>query len=103
MQGLKINNFCNTKTIDFLYYKNYNKEKNKGSFMKKVGRPKGDNNLIKTYTIRIDNETHNRLEIYCKLKKIAKSKAIRTAINTMIDESETLTNKSIKNKGDKNE
>ena len=87
--------FCITKIII--------KKKNKGSFMKKVGRPKGDNNLIKTYTIRIDNETHYRLETYCKLKKIAKSKAIRTAINTMIDESETLTNKSMKNKGDKNE
>lgn len=71
--------------------------------MKKIGRPKGNNNLDKTYTIRIDNETHCKLENYCKLKKIAKSKAIRIAINTMIDRNETSNNKSIQNKGAKND
>lgn len=58
--------------------------------MKKMGRPKGDNNLVKSYTIRMDDDTLTRLEAYCKLTKIAKSEAVRKAINTMIDEYEEI-------------
>jgi len=54
--------------------------------MKKMGRPKGDNNMSKSYTIRMDDDTLTRLETYCKLMKIAKSEAIRKAINTLVDE-----------------
>lgn len=53
--------------------------------MKKMGRPKGDNNMVKSYTIRMDDATLNRLEAYCKLMNVAKSEAIRNAINTMVD------------------
>ncbi len=54
--------------------------------MKKMGRPKGNNNMEKSYTIRMDDATLNRLEAYCKVMKIAKADAIRKAINDMLDE-----------------
>lgn len=54
--------------------------------MKKVGRPKGDNNMEKVCTIRMDEKTIARLEKYCELMNIAKSEAIRMAINKMIDD-----------------
>ena len=53
--------------------------------MKKMGRPKGDNNMVKSYTIRMDDATLIRLESYCKLMNVAKSEAIRKAINDMVD------------------
>lgn len=52
--------------------------------MKKMGRPKGDNNMVKSYTIRMDDATLIRLETYCKLMNVAKSEAIRKAINDMV-------------------
>ena len=53
--------------------------------MKKMGRPKGDNNMEKVCTIRMDKNTLVRLEGYCELMQIAKSEAIREAINKLID------------------
>lgn len=52
--------------------------------MKKMGRPKGDNNMVKSYTIRMDDATLVRLETYCKHMKVAKSEAVRKAINDMV-------------------
>ena len=60
----------------------------RSSFMKKMGRPKGENNMEKVCTIRMDEATIARLEKYCELMNVAKSKAIRTAINQLIDEVE---------------
>lgn len=54
--------------------------------MKKKGRPKGDNNMVKSYTFRMDDATLVRLETYCKLMNVAKSEAIRKAINDMVDD-----------------
>ena len=56
--------------------------------MKKMGRPKGDNNMEKVCTIRMDENTLVRLERYCELLQIAKSEAIREAINKLIDDVE---------------
>ena len=56
--------------------------------MKKMGRPKGDNNMEKVCTIRMDENTLVRLEKYCELMQIAKSEAIREAINKLIDDVE---------------
>lgn len=53
--------------------------------MRKMGRPKGDNNMNKNYTIRMDEATLDRLEAYCEIMNVAKSKAIRKAINDMVD------------------
>jgi predicted transcriptional regulator len=54
--------------------------------MKKVGRPKGNNNMERVCTIRMDNNTLVRLERYCEYMHMAKSEAIRVAINKMVDE-----------------
>jgi antitoxin component of RelBE/YafQ-DinJ toxin-antitoxin module len=54
--------------------------------MKKMGRPKGNNNMERICTIRMDNNTLIRLEKYCEYMHIAKSEAIRVAINKMVDE-----------------
>lgn len=55
--------------------------------MKKIGRPKGDNNKERGYTIRMDKATLKRLELYCEKMGILKSQAIRDAINSLpIDE-----------------
>ena len=51
--------------------------------MKKIGRPKSDNNMEKVCTIRMDENTLHRLEKYCELLHIAKSEAIREAINKL--------------------
>lgn len=53
--------------------------------MKKMGRPKSDNSMEKICTIRMDENTLRRLEKYCELLHIAKSEAIREAINKMVD------------------
>lgn len=54
--------------------------------MKKMGRPKGDNNMEKVCTIRMDENTLARLEAYCNMMNIPKSEAIRDAINKLVDE-----------------
>ena len=51
--------------------------------MKKMGRPKGDNNKDYSYTIRLDEGTLRRLEKYCELMDVMKSQAIRTAIENL--------------------
>lgn len=56
--------------------------------MKKMGRPKGENNKDKVCTIRMDESTLRRLEAYCKLMNIAKSEAVRDAINMLVVDGE---------------
>lgn len=51
--------------------------------MKKMGRPKGNNNKKIGYTIRMDEAILRRLELYCEKIGILKSQAIREAINTL--------------------
>lgn len=51
--------------------------------MKKMGRPKGENNKERGYTIRMDNSTLRRLEMYCEKMGMLKSQAIREAINAL--------------------
>lgn len=52
--------------------------------MKKLGRPKGENNKECICSIRMEEQTIKRLETYCKKKNIVKSEAIREAINLLI-------------------
>lgn len=56
--------------------------------MSRVGRPKGENNKDIIYTIRIDDKTAKRLEVYCKRFGIGKSQAIREAIDLLVIEKE---------------
>lgn len=54
--------------------------------MKKIGRPKGDNNKDCVCSIRLDDNTLRRLEAYCKKMSVAKSEAIREAIQLLVEE-----------------
>lgn len=54
--------------------------------MAKVGRPKGNNNKEYNYTIRLDEAAKRRLEAYCEKMNVAKSEAIRKAINELSTE-----------------
>ena len=56
--------------------------------MKKMGRPRGNNNMERVCTIRMDESTLKRLEHYCMMIDKAKSEVIREAINKYIDEND---------------
>lgn len=56
--------------------------------MKRIGRPKGDNNKECGYTVRMDEITLKRLELYCQKMGVLKSQAIRDAINALLLETE---------------
>ena len=49
---------------------------------KKMGRPT-DNPKNRRITFRLDDDTFNNLEVYCKKHKVTKVEAIRTAINLL--------------------
>lgn len=66
--------FCNTKSIIVFVG---------GGDIEKMGRPKGDNNKECGYTVRMDEITLRRLELYCKKMGVLKSQAIRDAINAL--------------------
>ena len=51
--------------------------------MTKMGRPKGKNNKECICSIRMDESTLKRLEVYCKKMGVLKSQAIREAINIL--------------------
>ena len=51
----------------------------------KLGRPKSDNPKSNRITIRLDNETYEMLERYCKKKQIEKSEAIRKGIKHLVE------------------
>ena len=54
--------------------------------MNNIGRPKGKNNKEYVYSIRMDEQTKKRLEVYCKLLNKPKSEIIRMAINNLREE-----------------
>lgn len=53
-----------------------------------MGRPKGDSNKECGYTVRMDETTLKRLELYCKKMGVLKSQAIRDSINALPIETE---------------
>ena len=57
--------------------------------MKKIGRPKGENNKERICTIRLDEQTLLRLNAYCEKMNMAKSEVIRAAINNLMNETST--------------
>lgn len=60
--------------------------------MARTGRPKGDNNKEKICTIRMDEKTLYRLELYCQKMGMLKSQAIREAIDLLTEEDEKAEN-----------
>lgn len=50
----------------------------------RTGRPKVDAPKDIRFSIRIDNETSEKLDIYCKEKGITKAEAIRKGIHLLL-------------------
>ena len=52
----------------------------------KMGRPKVDNPKDIRYSIRLDADTEQRLQTYCAEHQLTRGKAIRKAIEMLLDE-----------------
>ena len=50
---------------------------------KKMGRPKEENPKSTKITIRVDNDTVDKIENYCKNNKLSKSELIRKLIEKL--------------------
>lgn len=53
--------------------------------MAKTGRPKAEKPKNIAFSIRIDKETEERLDKYCKRQNVSKGEAIRRAIRLLPD------------------
>lgn len=51
----------------------------------KTGRPKSDKPKSNRVTVRLDDETFNKLQSYCDKKSIDKAEAIRRGISKLVD------------------
>lgn len=54
--------------------------------MSPVGRPKAENPKSNRFSIRLDEQTEERLKEYCERHKITKGEAIRRGINLLFKE-----------------
>jgi predicted DNA-binding protein len=52
--------------------------------MPKMGRPKADNPKTIKYSIRLDEETEEKLRQYCAKKNITRGEAIRQGIHLLL-------------------
>lgn len=52
----------------------------------KTGRPKVDMPKDIRYSVRLDEETENKLKAYCETHKITKGEAIRRGIHLLLAE-----------------
>ena len=50
----------------------------------KIGRPKSDELKSNRFSIRLDDETEQKLEMYCKEHRITKGEAIRQGIHLLL-------------------
>lgn len=51
---------------------------------KKMGRPKADRPKTINYTIRTDEETERRLQVYCAQNRITRGEAYRQGIELLL-------------------
>lgn len=56
--------------------------------MPRTGRPKVDHPKEIRYSVRLDNETENKLQKYCNERGITKGEAIRQGINLLLGKKE---------------
>ena len=52
----------------------------------KTGRPKADNPKEIRFSIRLDVDTHKRLEEYCNNRNITKGEAVRQGIDMLLSD-----------------
>jgi predicted DNA-binding protein len=55
------------------------------SLSQKIGRPKSKNPKDVRFSIRIDNETNQKLEHYCDENNLTKGEAIRNGIDLLLE------------------
>ncbi len=76
--------------IDFLSRIKYNigvtKRKRGERVSPRTGRPKADKPKDIRYSVRLDTETEEKLQEYCKEHNITKGAAIRQGIHLLLDE-----------------
>lgn len=54
----------------------------------RTGRPKTENPLTVEVKARIDTETNNRLNAYCKANGVTRTEVVRKGIEKVLDEKE---------------
>lgn len=54
----------------------------------RTGRPKVDNPINIRTSVRLDAETDNRLNEYCKAHGITKGEAVRKGVHLLLDQKE---------------
>ena len=52
--------------------------------MTPIGRPKSDKPKSNRFSIRLDDETEQKLEMYCNEHRITKGEAIRQGIHLLL-------------------
>ena len=52
----------------------------------RIGRPKVDESKDIRFSIRIDNDTNEKLDAYCEKHKITKAEAIRQGIHLLLEQ-----------------
>ena len=75
----------NKSVLDFMCDNNYNKGvTERGDSVTQVGRPKTEKPKSNRFSIRLDDETEQKLEAYCKEHNITKGEAIRQGIHLLL-------------------
>lgn len=70
---------CHTKSKIKVWHKKRGEE-----MSPHIGRPKAENPKNIRYSIRLDEETENKLSEYCKKNNISKGEAIRRGIHLLL-------------------
>ena len=52
--------------------------------MTQIGRPRADKPKSNRFSVRLDDETEQKLETYCEEHKITKGEAIRQGIHLLL-------------------
>ncbi len=75
-------------SVDFLYSINYNTywstESEVLTLSPRTGRPKSENAMSKSIKIRFDDETYNKMTVYCESHSISRTEFIRQLVKTFL-------------------
>ena len=75
-------------SVDFLYSINYNTywstESEVLTLSPRTGRPKSENAMSKSIKIRFDDETYNKMTVYCECHSISRTEFIRQLVKTFL-------------------
>ena len=75
---------CGTEGIDFLPYKKYNENQCGGSSMTRMGRPRKDDAQRKSITVRMSEDTHNKLTEYAAKHEMSKTEVALRSLEVFL-------------------